>query len=30
VVAKEQGKLEELQIRLAKNEESRERLGKGR
>ncbi|MCW5198473.1 class I tRNA ligase family protein, partial [Desulfobulbus sp. F3] len=30
VVAKEQAKLEELESRLAKNEESRERLGKGR
>jgi valyl-tRNA synthetase len=30
VVAKEQAKLEELNARLAKNEESRERLGKGR
>ncbi|MGR0482081.1 MAG: class I tRNA ligase family protein [Candidatus Electronema sp. V4] len=30
VVAKEQAKLEELKARLAKNEESRERLGKGR
>jgi valyl-tRNA synthetase len=28
VVAKEQAKLEELKARLAKNEESRERLGK--
>ncbi|MGR0482084.1 MAG: valine--tRNA ligase [Candidatus Electronema sp. V4] len=30
VVAKEQAKLEELKARLAKNEESRERLGRGR
>jgi valyl-tRNA synthetase len=30
VVVKEQAKLEELQTRLAKNEESRERLGRGR
>jgi len=28
VAAKEQAKLEELKARLAKNEESRERLGK--
>jgi hypothetical protein len=30
VVAKEQAKLEELKARLAKNEESKTRLGRGK